>query len=374
MLARAESLSAMLNSNTPLAARLRQRIAETGPVSVADYMAACLGDESHGYYRTRDPLGLRGDFITAPEISQVFGELIGLWCLLAWRGMDRPSPFHLAELGPGRGTLMADAMRAAAIDQDFIAASRIELVETSPVLRKSQQTLLAAHAPRWRERLEDAPDGPLIVVANEFLDALPVRQLVRRDGSWRERCVALDGDALAFCLGGDALREPATMPADAADAAGEGDIVELRPQAEEVIAELGRRAGLNPVAALFIDYGHARSAPGDTLQALAEHGYADPLDAPGEQDLTAHVDFAALARAAEDAGLAADGPIGQGEFLMKLGLAQRCESLMRKASAPQREAIESGARRLADPERMGALFKALCIRGRDVPTPPPFGE
>lgn len=359
---------------TPLAALLRQRIAETGPMTVADYMAACLGDERHGYYRTRDPLGARGDFITAPEISQIFGELIGVWCILAWRGMGRPAPFCLVEMGPGRGTLMADALRAAAIDPAFVEAARVELVETSGVLRAAQRERLAAHEPNWRDSLDAVPEGPAVILANEFLDALPVRQFIRHNGGWRERCVTAEGDDLAFCLGEEASDGSPPIPEEAARQSGEGDIVELRPEADRVIAALWRRAVDHPLAALFIDYGHERSAPGDTLQALARHGYADPLEAPGERDLTAHVDFAALIRVAGYAGLATDGPMTQGEFLMKLGLAERCERLMKSASEVERAAIESGAQRLADPAQMGSLFKVLCVRGSNVPALPPFKE
>lgn len=362
------------NPETPLAARLKQRIAETGPMPVAEYMAACLGDEVHGYYRTRDPLGARGDFITAPEVSQVFGELIGLWCILVWRGMNRPASFNLVELGPGRGTLMADAMRAASIDPDFIKAVRMELVDFSPVLRNAQKQLLGKYFPNWHDSVDDVAEGPAIFIANEFLDSLPVRQLVRDGGRWRERCVTAENGRLGFCLAEGDAAAGIRLPEAVARGASDGDVVELRPDADTMAAALGRRATQHPLAALFIDYGHARSAAGDTLQAMVAHGYADPLDFPGEQDLTAHVDFEAFARAAEAAGLACDGPVGQGEFLLKLGLAERCERLMKGASDAQRADIESGARRLADPAQMGALFKVLCVRSRDVATSPPFRE
>lgn len=363
----------MPQAPSPLAEKLRRRMETDGPLTVADYMETCLADPDHGYYATRDPLGARGDFTTAPEISQIFGELIGLWCVEVWRGMGAPAPFRLIELGPGRGTLMADMLRAGAIVPDFGGAADLHLVETSPVLRRQQREKLGGYSPVWHDALADVPAGPAILIANEFLDALPVRRFVRRGGGWREHCVgaAPDGGFVFTEASGPAPEED-SIPPEVSAAAQEGDIAETRPAATALAKELGERAGDAPVTALFVDYGHARSAPGDTFQAVAAHGFADPLEAPGERDLTAHVDFAALARSAGEAGLAAHGPMEQGRFLLALGLAERRDRLVEKASAEQARAIESGAGRLADPARMGALFKALALTGGQAPAPPPF--
>ena len=357
---------------TPLGERLRSRIAREGPLSVADYMQVCLTDPVHGYYATRDPLGTQGDFITAPEISQIFGELIGLWCVEVWRSMDAPSPFHLIELGPGRGTLMTDALRAAALVPAFGAAARLQLVETSPVLRAAQADRLAAHEPAWHESLADVPAGASIVIANEFLDALPVRQFVKGRRGWAERCVTVDGDGFAFCATPEPLGDNAVIPAPIRVEATVGDIAEIRPAAGDVVRELAERRAAGPLAALIIDYGHRHSAPGDTLQAVSGHGFADPLGQPGAHDLTAHVDFAALGQAAREAGLDAHGPLEQGAFLLALGLAERCERLMKEADTEQARAVESGARRLVDPEAMGTLFKVMALTSPGLATPPPF--
>lgn len=359
--------------DTPLAKKLRGRIMADGPLSVADFMQACLADPQFGYYRTRDPLGVGGDFTTAPEISQIFGELIGLWCAEVWRQMGMPDPVRLVELGPGRGTLMADAMRAAAIVPEFVRAAQLHLVETSPVLRAAQQERLVGFEPRWHDALGDVPAGAMLLVANEFLDALPVRQFVRGGGQWRERYVNTDGDEnFAFCEHPAPLSENGLIPAKLTDAAQAGEIVEIRECTGAAILDLAERAASDPLAALFIDYGYTHSAPGDTFQAVSGHGYADPLAAPGEQDLTAHVDFESLALAARTAGLGVHGPVEQGSFLYSLGLAQRCEQLMKKANANQARTIESAARRLVDPAQMGALFKVLAITGPAAPPPPPF--
>lgn len=363
----------MTQDPASLAKALHRRIAATGPLAVADYMDACLADPEHGYYRTRDPLGARGDFITAPEISQIFGELIGLWCAEVWRGMGSLAPCALIELGPGRGTLIADALRAVKIVPEFTAAAELHLVETSPVLRAAQAERLSAHAPHWHDTLASVPTGPAIVIANEFLDALPVRQFVRREGEWRDRRVtgAPDG-GFQFCEGEEAATDGALVPEDISNAASEGDIAEVRPAVPDLMSQLAARAAVAPLTALFIDYGHAASAPGDTFQAVAGHGFADPLQAPGMHDLTAHVDFAALARAARKAGLAVHGPVEQGPFLLGMGLAQRCERLMKEASGAQAREIESGARRVVDPSQMGALFKAVALTGATAPVPPSF--
>ena len=289
-----------LGAVTPLEALIRRRIAAAGPMPVAEYMALCLGHPEHGYYRTRDPLGRGGDFVTAPEVSQMFGELVGLWLAAA-----APEARLWVELGPGRGTLMADALRAAGA-----AGLRPEVwfVETSEVLRAEQARRVPGA--RWAERLEDVPEAPAAIVANEFFDALPVRQAVRAGGVWRERVVGLADGRLVFGLGG-------AVPGPAAP---EGAVREWSPAGEAAAGEIGRRLAGAGGAALVVDYGAEapEAGGGDTLQALAGGAFADPLAAPGAADLTAHVDFGALARAAEAAGARAWPPLAQGVFLERL--------------------------------------------------------
>jgi SAM-dependent MidA family methyltransferase len=359
-----------------LAARLRDRIAREGSISVHNYMEACLGDRRSGYYTTRQPIGEAGDFITGPEISQIFGELIGVWCIAVWQAMGAPASVIVAELGPGRGTLMVDALRAWRSAPEFLARVSVALIETSPALKAVQrETLRDAPAPlEWHAAFEDVPPGPLILIANEFIDALPVRQFVRQSGEWRERTVTIaKGDALAFGAGIPVERD--ALPSWIGDvAAAEGAIVETRPAASKLIATLAARAKDSRVSALIADYGPARSAIGDTLQGVRRHRFADPLAAQGETDLTAHVDFDALKVTAHAAGLAGFGPMPQGQFLLKLGLEARADRLTRDATPDQRQAILSGAARLADPRQMGALFKMLALQSSGLAPPPPFGD
>lgn len=361
---------------TQLAAALRERIAREGPISVHDYMEVCLADRHGGYYPTRQPIGSEGDFVTAPEISQMFGELIGVWAAAMWQSMGEPSGLIVAELGPGRGTLMADALRAWRGVPKILDSISVALVETSPVLRGVQhQTLHDSLVPlQWCETIDALPRGPVIVIANEFIDALPIRQFVRERGLWRERSVTIGKDgAFAFCAGqpidGDAL--PASLRGgDASD----GAIVETRQAASSLLSALAARAKEAPVAALIADYGHQETGIGDTLQAVHRHRFADPLALPGEVDLTAHVDFAALKETASAVGLAAYGPMPQGEFLLKLGLAARCDRLVQNARPDQKAALLSGAARLADPRQMGLLFKMLLLQSSGLAPPPPFGD
>ena len=362
--------------STLLAVRLKERIARNGPMTVADYMDACLADKAAGYYASRQPIGADGDFITAPEVSQIFGELVGLWAVAMWQSMGEPKPVVVAELGPGRGTLMADALRAWRSVPDFLANVTVALVETSPMLREVQQTALhGAQAPTlWFDALEDVPRHPLIVIANEFVDALPVRQLVWRDGEWHERCVRIgESGGFAFCEGrpvpNDNLRQAATA-LDVPD----GSILEIRPAASALVSTLAARARMKPLAALIVDYGHEETACGDTLQAVSRHDFADPLQAPGEVDLTAHVDFAALKDSAVAQGLSAYGPMPQGEFMLELGLEARRDRLCEGATPEQRQEIASGADRLTEPLAMGLLFKALALTSAGLAPPPPFGE
>ena len=355
--------------DTPLALGLKDRIAREGPIAVSDYMRACLQDPEHGYYRRRSAIGRGGDFITAPEISQIFGELIGLWCVVAWQQMGARGPFNLVELGPGRGTLMRDVLRAARVMPDFLAAADVVLVECSETLEAAQREALAAHGPqaRWVRHPTLVPPGPSIVIANEYLDALPIEQLVRQGAGWLPRGVGLDADgALAFTTL-DAkpvllLPELAGRPP--------GTILERRQTMDQTFA-LDRLAKGGPLAALFIDYGHGETAAGDTLQAVRGQRYEHALTSPGEADLTAHVDFAAFLREARTWELATNGPVTQAEFLGALGIVERASRLM--AANPGRAAeIEAGVARLMSPSGMGTRFKAVGIRSPALPALPGF--
>jgi len=316
------------------------------------------------YYAAKDPFGAGGDFTTAPEISQAFGECLGLWCAVAWDLMRRPDPVLLVELGPGRGTLMADALRACAeVAPAFRRAARVHLVEQSPRLRAAQRARLRDANPAWHDGLATLPpDAPALVLANEFLDALPIRQFVRRGAGWTERHVA-HGAFVEL----PAADPPPSLP----NVAPEGTIAEIGEPARAVAASLGARVARTGGAALVLDYG-GEGGIGDTLQAVRAHAHADPLGSePGTADLTAHVDFAALAEAARAAGARTHGPLPQGLFLRRLGLASRAAVLA--ASDPRSAAAHLGAaHRLAAPGQMGRLFKALCLCDPRLPTPPGF--
>jgi SAM-dependent MidA family methyltransferase len=333
-------------------------------MSVATFMGLALGHPVHGYYATRDPFGRAGDFITAPEISQMFGELIGLWAAAVWQAMGTPARLALVELGPGRGTLMADALRAARVVPAFAAALDVQLIETSPVLaRRQQETLAAASVPlAWYRELAAVPEGPLIVIANEFFDALPVHQAVKTPGGWHERMVGVGPDGrLAFALHPDPVPGFAALVPEAVAGAPAGAVYEWR--SEEVAAEIARRVAQHGGAALVIDYGHSESAPGETLQAVGRHSFADPLSTPGDVDLTAHVDFAALVRTARATGARVHGPLSQGAFLRRLGIEARAAALRAKATPAQAADVDAALARLTDPgrEAMGELFKALAF-------------
>jgi NADH dehydrogenase [ubiquinone] 1 alpha subcomplex assembly factor 7 len=361
-----------------LATHLHALIRNEGPITVARYMAEALGHPQLGYYATRDPFGRGGDFITAPEISQMFGELIGLWCAEMWRRLGRPRPIRLVEFGPGRGTLMADALRA--IGQampELRTALAVHLIETSPALRARQTGSLRQVEAQWHDRWDEVPEGPVLAIANEFVDALPVHQLVRQGGQWRERLVGLaaDGATLRFELSADAPAATAFLPAPLAAAAGalpDGSVVEVRPAALEMARALGARIAAEDGAALIVDYGHAPSAPGDTLQAVRGHRFVDVLADPGEADLTAHVDFQAFAEAARASGAAAWGPVAQGRFLRALGIETRAATLLKGARPEQAKAIEQAMRRLIEPPEMGSLFKVLALSRAAAPPPPGF--
>jgi len=357
-------------SPTPLEHRIRALVRLNGPMSVFDYMGLCLGDPEHGYYMAREPFGAAGDFITAPDVSQMFGEVIGAFLVESWERLGRPAPFQLVEFGPGRGTLMADVLRVARRMPAFLAAARLTLVETSPRLRAAQAATLAGGplAPTWVERAEDLPAGPMIAVANEFFDALPIRQFERAGGAWHERVVGLDDEgALAFGLGPTVL--PQSGLTTSMMAAPEGTIVEVAPVGVDIMSGLAARIARAGGVLLAIDYGYAGPAFGDTFQAIRSHTHVDPLARPGEADLTAHVDFTALAQAARRAGAEAHGPVEQGAFLLSLGLAERAGRLGADKNEATRADIVSQVERLVLPEEMGTLFKVIAVTPQGVVVP-----
>ncbi|UCH73848.1 MAG: SAM-dependent methyltransferase [Rhodospirillales bacterium] len=358
-----------------LADLLRDRVISAGPLSIADFMGEALGHPEYGYYSTRDPFGVAGDFVTAPEISQMFGELVGLWCAQVWRTTLAPRPAALVELGPGRGTLMADALRAARMLPEFLGSLAIHLVETSPPLRTRQRHVLADYPVQWHRSLQSVPGGPAFLIANEFFDALPVRQFELTEAGWCERLVGLDPDGAGFrvVLAQEAEPRP-PIPPETIALARVGDVAEVCPAALTLAEQIGHRIVRHGGAALIIDYGHAMSAPGETLQAVRGHARHDPLEAPGEADLTAHVDFATLSAAAAVAGAAVYGPVPQGLFLSRLGIAERAHRLRRGATPAQALEIDAACHRLIAAEEMGTLFKALAITPPGSPAPPGFIE
>jgi NADH dehydrogenase [ubiquinone] 1 alpha subcomplex assembly factor 7 len=356
------------------AARLRRRIAAEGPLSVAAFMAMVLHDRDWGYYAGRQPIGAGGDFTTAPEISQLFGEMVGVWCALCWEAMGRPAEVVLAELGPGRGVLAADLLRAAKALPEFQRALRLHLVEVSPRLRREQEQRLGRTGAVWLERADELPSGPLLLVANEFLDALPVRQFVRTRVGWAERLVALDATGkLVFTDGPESAAAALIVPEVLRRTAAPGCVVEVCPAALALVAFLGQRLAREPGAALFIDYGNFSSRPGSTLRAWRRHSAEAILAHPGTADVSAAVDFAAVAEAARAAGAAVYGPVVQARFLASLGVEARCARLCVHASPAQRDALESGLVRLIDPAGMGEVYKVMAISTPGFAPPAGFG-
>ena len=337
-------------------------------MSIADYMSECLLHPEHGYYVTRDPFGAAGDFTTAPEISQMFGEMLGLCLAQAWLDQGGPAPFALAEIGPGRGTLMADILRALRAVPGMTEAAQVHLVEASPVLRARQAETLRGHRPVWHDRVETLPDLPLFLVANEFFDALPIRQFERTADGWSERQVGLRDGRLAHGLG-PVTRNPA-LAARLGDTRS-GDVVETCPALPALAAAIGARIAEHGGVALIVDYGGWHSL-GDTLQALKAHQSADPFGAPGEADLTAHVDFEALATAFAGAGTAVTAMTPQGVVLERLGITARAKALAGRLDGAALDAHVAAHRRLTHPEEMGQLFKVIASYPRGGPPPPGF--
>ncbi len=357
----------------PLAGIIAAEIGQAGPMSVARYMTLALLDPRHGYYTTREPFGAAGDFTTAPEISQMFGELIGLWAADLWQRLGMPPRLALVELGPGRGTLMADALRAARALAPFRAALTPWLVEASPRLRRIQAERLGDSGAQWADDIDGLPrDMPLVVIANEFFDALPIRQFVRRESGWHERLVGLDdGGRLVFALAPGPERLDGLLPAGLLAQAPENAVVEICPAGRAIAAGLAARLNAQSGAALIVDYGPPAHGLGDSLQAVRRHGFHDVLASPGEADLTAHVDFAALAASAREVGAAAWGPLGQGDLLQRLGIAARAATLAR-ANPGRAAEFDTAVARLTGADQMGTLFQALALTGRPDLVPSAF--
>lgn len=351
---------------TALQADLVARIGRTGPMTVAQYMETCLNHPDHGYYATRDPLGAEGDFTTAPEVSQMFGECIGLALVQAWLDAGSPAPFALVELGPGRGTLMADILRAARLVPAFGDAAEVHLVETSRPLRAAQAEALGRDGVQWHDTFGDVPDLPLYLVANEFFDALPIRQFVRSGAGWCERMVGVRDGALTFGLGPVTAFEAL---AHRLDDTRDGDLVETCAPARSIAAGIGARIAAHGGTAIIIDYGDWRSL-GDTFQAVRGHQTVDPLSEPGESDLTAHVDFEDLAGAVSPA--AHSRLVTQAGLLNRLGIGARAEALAKSLSGAALENHLAAYQRLTSAQEMGTLFKALAVFPAGRAAPPGF--
>lgn len=395
---------------SPLLRELMRLIDQTGALPLDRYMEIALSDPTHGYYTTRDPLGLAGgglsggglsgggltggadekgekkggDFITAPEISQVFGELLGLWAVNCWQAMGAPNTLHLVELGPGRGTLMRDALRAALTVPDFIKAVQIDLVEISPVLQKRQKQTLQtleklsgfAKPIKWHKNITTLPDAPCIIFANEFFDALPIKQFIRnadndaQNNEWKEKKIAHENGKLIYQF--DATDNPPDVslyPKINAE-----QIVEQCPAASAIMHTLGTHLAANDGVLLAIDYGYSAPAVGDSFQALEKHQSVDPLTRPGCADLTAHVNFAQLAKDACEAGLNASPIITQRDLLLALGADYRFKTLMDNASKTQQIELAAARNRLLEPDQMGVLFKALALFSKNLKQPAGFEQ
>lgn len=343
---------------------IAKRIAAEGPMRIDEFMTTCLLHPTFGYYTTRDPLGRAGDFVTAPEISQMFGELVGLALAQTWLDQGAPSAFTLAELGPGKGTLMADILRACRGVTGFVQAAQVTLVEVSPTLRTVQAKTLRDYEASWVDAVDDLPQGPLYLIANEFFDALPIRQFVRDGKQWRERQVGLADGELTFGLG---PAQPQPAMAERLDDTRNGDLVESAAATAPLTAAIASCIDAKGGAALIIDYGDWRPV-GDTFQAVHAHEKVDPLAAPGDADLTAHVDFEAIARAA--APLKHSQLTPQGVFLERLGVTNRAQALAQSLSGTELETHIAAHRRLTHPQEMGNLFKVMALVPQGSALPP----
>jgi NADH dehydrogenase [ubiquinone] 1 alpha subcomplex assembly factor 7 len=365
-----------VTEHSSLQSEIKKLIKTSGPMPVWRYMELCLTHPKFGYYVSRDPLGREGDFITAPEVSQMFGELLGLWAASVWKAIGSPGLLRLIELGPGRGTMMADALRALRVLPPLYQSLSVHLIEINPVLRdKQKSTLSGVRNIAWHDSIDDIPDGPSVIFANEYFDALPIHQVVKRETGWHERTVEIDaGGKLVFGSAAEPTPRFDILLPPLVRAAPIGAVFEWRPDAE--IMKIAARVRDQDGAALIVDYGHVRSDAGDTFQAIARHSFADPLKTPGQADVTAHVDFQALARAVEDLGARVHGPVTQGDFLKRLGIETRAVTLMAKASQEVSDDISAALKRLIGGGRggMGSMFKVLAVSEPHLTTLAGFSE
>ncbi|MEM7216418.1 MAG: SAM-dependent methyltransferase [Pseudomonadota bacterium] len=352
--------------------RIIRHIEMSGPLPLAEYMHWCMSDRQSGYYQTGKPIGQKGDFVTAPEVSQMFGELIGIWALNAWHELGCPKPFNLVELGPGNGTLMKDMLRATSISEAFANAVNVQMIEISGTLANIQSQVLGNAAKvEWHTEIDKVPDQPSIIIANEFLDVLPFRQYVKSGGKWHENCVGFDDTRnLSWVLGAGVL-DTQDLPQEHINEP-DGAVFEVSNTRETFVTNIAKIIRKNTGVALFIDYGHMKSGFGDTFQAIREHSFADPLSEPGKCDLTSHVDFDALKRAVTGKELEVYPVMTQGEFLLSMGLLQRAGELGKGKDAATQERLKLEAERLALPDKMGNLFKVFAFS--TIPDLPPFAK
>ncbi|MBL4740230.1 MAG: SAM-dependent methyltransferase [Sneathiella sp.] len=358
---------------TELSDILKARIADTGPISMFEYMDMALAHPKFGYYQNTDPFGKNGDFITAPEISQMFGELIGLWCVDCWIKLGTPSHFHLMELGPGNGTLMCDALRSSALAPDFLNAAKIHMVESSERLANIQQKNLSSYAVQWHSEIPKFEDGPIIVIANEFFDALPIQQFERHEGKWFERLITVEDNFFSYTTA-EKPTETDLFKFSENTVFEEESIAEVNPLAREIVSFLATIISEQGGAALCIDYGPMESALGDSFQAVQNHKFVDALQTPGSADLTAHVDFKTLSDIAKNLGCSSLPLSTQGRFLERLGIEARFWQLSKNADAYQKEKIANDMKRLISTQEMGTLFKALSFYSGMQEPPSGFGE
>lgn len=359
------------DSASPLMALIAEHIHRHGPMPVHDYMQHCLTHPTYGYYTAQQPFGTDGDFITAPEITSLFGELLGVWALLQWQQMGQPNAWQFMECGPGRGLLMRDALRAMQrLCSDCLQTMQLCLVEVSPLLRMQQKEALSSYdiTLNWQSSPMPLSPLPTIMLANEYLDALPIRQYVLTEQGWCERCVDLAEDAQDFCfVAGRAATPPFRLPE-----ATIGDVVEYCPEAHALMQHCALHAASHPFYALCIDYGYGNHGWGESLQAVRRHQPCDALEQPGLCDLTAHVDFARLADTASLHGAAIHGPISQSVFLQRLGIRERTEQLCEMATPRQKQLLRASTHRLIAPEEMGQLFQVMAISSSSLPPPAGF--
>lgn len=361
----------MSMTETPLETKLKRLISNNGPITLAQYMGECLSHPKHGYYMNKDPFGEGGDFTTAPEISQMFGEMIGMWIANTWQAMSSPSPIKLIELGPGRGTLMADILRVLNIVPELKSNLSVHMVEMSPTLIETQKKSLASEAQTkitWHKNLSEIADGCSFIIANEFFDALPVHQFEKTDKGWNERVLGLTDGKLTPAL---APASPALFMTDEVkrNAANTGDILEASAISISIMAEISRRIKESGGASLIIDYGYKKTSYGDSIQAMKSHKYCPIFETPGHADITAHVNFATLSQCAEECGLDVFGTAEQGAFLKQLGIEMRAEKLSTSATPQQKQDIASAIKRLIDDKEMGTLFKVIAVQNKNLPKP-----